>query len=396
MKFLPKNIKTSVKIAQNLAILGKNLLLELKLSSKNAILISDEDIWQNCSGFFEDNFCEKKLILEKPKADEENLEIIAKNLNSSDLIIAVGSGTISDLCKYTSFKTGIPYVIFPSAASMNGYLSKNASITVNSHKKTLAATLPEAIFCDIEILKNAPKILTKAGIGDSMCFYSCWFDWLLSHLLLETEFNHESFALLSDEMSDFINNYKNFSDNELLEILMKILLLSGASMTLAGSSSPASQSEHLIAHAYSMKYPLQSAQVLHGLQIASTTLISAKIQEELISSNEISMRENSFEFDKISKFFGAKIAKECEKEYSLKHHLIRQNQKFLSQELHQNWQQYCQVLSRVFLSEQTLRDIFYHFKIDVGNEALRIDKGELDELVYYAKFIRNRFTCLDF
>lgn len=395
MSFLPKNIKTSVKIAKNLAISTKKLLCELKLSSKNAILVSDDDIWQNCSGFFDNDFYSQKLILSKPKADEENLEIIAKNLGSSDLIIAVGSGTISDLCKYTSFKTGIPYIIFPSAASMNGFLSKNASITINSHKKTLAATLPEAVFCDIEILKNAPKNLTKAGIGDSMCFYSCWFDWLLSHLLLETEFNPECFSILSDEMNYFINNYKNFCDDELLEILIKILLLSGAAMTLAGSSSPASQSEHLIAHAYSMKYPLQSNQVLHGLQIASTTLISARIQEELLSLNEITMRENFFEYNKISKFFGSEIAKECEKEYSSKHHLIKQNHKFLGQELHQNWQQYSQILSRIFLSEQSLRDIFYHFKIDVGNEALKIDKGELDELVYYAKFIRNRFTCLD-
>lgn len=36
---------------------------------------------------------------------------------------------------------------------MNGYVSKNASIEINGHKKSLLATLPIAVFADLRILK---------------------------------------------------------------------------------------------------------------------------------------------------------------------------------------------------------------------------------------------------
>ncbi len=400
LEFLPKNIDINIKIEVNLAKSLKNLVFELGFSGKKIIFISDEKIYKNCEKFFEANFEEifnTKLILKNPKADEETLEKIQENLENNELIIALGSGTINDLCKFISFKNSIPYAIFPSAPSMNGYLSKNASIEINNHKKTLSATLPKAVFCDLEILKNAPSEMIKAGIGDSMCFYSCWFDWLLSNLLLETEFNSDCFSILFDEMADFAENYKKFSlkDELFLEKLIKILLLSGLAMTLANSSNPASQSEHLIAHSYSMKYPKKSEKILHGLQIATTTLTSAKIQEELIAQDFIEFREPNFSSKEIADFFGQKIMEECKKEYLEKYDLIKKNRKILIEELSTNWQSYCKILSKILFCEEKLREIFNHFQIETGAKFLGLEHQEYNEIIANSKFIRNRFTCLD-
>ena len=63
---------------------------------------------------------------------------------SADALVAVGSGTINDLCKYAAAKDGKPYVVFATAPSMNGYTSMNAAITVDGHKKTLPAATPRA------------------------------------------------------------------------------------------------------------------------------------------------------------------------------------------------------------------------------------------------------------
>ncbi len=392
--------KIEVKIGENLAFETKKLVFDLGFEGKKIFFVSDERIFDNCQKFFAASLKDlnvEYLIFENAKPDEENVEEITETSRNFDLIIALGSGVISDLCKIASDKNDIPYIIFPSAPSMNGYLSKNASIIVNDHRKTVGATLPLAVFCDLGILKTAPKSMIKAGIGDSMCFYGCWFDWLLSHLLLETEFNPECFAILSEKMGFFVENYQEFAleDKDFLKLLIEILLLSGASMTLAGGSFPASQSEHLIAHSYAMKYPQKEARVLHGLQIATTCLTTARIQEELLSQDSIEMREVNFEKEKMTQFFGAKIARECEKEYGLKAELIRKNRKFLQQELGQNWQDYCKVLSRIIFPEQNIRDIFKHFAIEAGFDALDLESGEYNEIIGAAKFIRNRFTCLD-
>jgi glycerol-1-phosphate dehydrogenase [NAD(P)+] len=288
-------------------------------------------------------------------------------------------------------------MVITSAASMNGYLSKNASIIVNGHRKTLPASMPIAAICDYDILRSAPKYMTKAGIGDSMCFFSCWFDWLLSHLLLGTDYDAQCFEILMPKMTDFVGNYQNYvlGEDELLKIVVEMLLLSGASMVMAGSSNPASQSEHLIAHSYSMRFEEKSEKVLHGLQIATTTLTSAKIQEELVVTDQLMLRDLNFNQNAIADFYGAQIASECQGQFGKKSSLINQNVRRLNQELATDWPDYCQVLSRILFSEQNLRQIFQHFDIATGPGALGIEYQEYNEVVGYARFIRDRFTCLD-
>ncbi len=400
MEILAKRLDIKVEIGEKLAISAEKLIKKLGFEAKNCLLVTDERIFKNCAGFFADGFFDKLgevLILEDPTPDEENIGQITEAATDFELIIGLGSGVINDLCKYASFEAGKKYAIFTSAASMNGYLSQNASIIVNGHRKTEAAHLPLGVFCDYDILRSAPKQMTKAGIGDLMCFYSCWFDWLLSHLLLETRYESECFEMLTEKMGEFVGGYQDFvlGEDELLKIVMEILLLSGASMTLAGGSYPASQSEHLIAHSYAMKYPDKAKNVLHGLQIATTVLTSAKIQEELLAVDEIYVRDLNFDESKIASFYGGEIATECKIEYRMKSQLISQNVRRLNQELATGWMDYCKVLSRIFVSESNLRDIFQHFNIETGHGALGLEFQEYNEVVGHARFVRDRFTCLD-
>jgi glycerol-1-phosphate dehydrogenase [NAD(P)+] len=361
------------------------------LPAKKTIFISDEKIWQNCREFFPDNFDKnftKLLLLQNPKADEVTLGIIEKELQGAELIICLGSGTINDLCKFSAAQNGIPYAVFASATSMNGYLSKNASITINGHKKTLPATLPDKVFCNLDILKSAPLELLKAGVGDSFCFYSCYFDWYLSHKMLGTEFNRDPFEILQPKMDFLRENYSKFSlrDEEFLHLLVEILLLSGIGMTIAGGSYPASQSEHMIAHTIDMKYPKRFENLLHGQVIAVTTLRSARLQNELLNSRfrQESQAENLTD---IHEFFPNEIAVECLKEYEEKLLLMKKIKKLDEETLNE--------LRRIHLSESSLKDIFTHFEINSSVESLGFSDEEYQNCVMMARFTRNRFTCLD-
>jgi glycerol-1-phosphate dehydrogenase [NAD(P)+] len=398
---LPQEIIKIIKISNNLAINSNKLIFDLGFKNKKILLVTDENIFKNCAKFFGNNLekiIHKKLILKTPKADEKNLQKVIKAAQGFDLILALGSGVISDLCKLTSAQTKIPYAIFASAPSMNGYLSKNASISIKGHKKTLPATLPIAVFCDLEILKSAPKDLIKAGIGDSLCFYSCWFDWYLSHALLETYFDESLFKVLEKKMNFLVKNYAKFSlqDEKLLKLLIEILLISGASMTKAGGSYPASQSEHLIAHALEMKYPKKMHKILHGEQIAVTVLTSASLQQEFLKSSKTKSPQLIVEKDfekKLAKYFGKKIAEECAKEFAKKNTATEKALNFKVVE--RNWKGHHKKLSKILLREESLKKIFQHFKIKTSCQSLGISASEYKEAVSYAKFIRDRFTCLD-
>lgn len=372
----------NTKISHGLATRAERLISDLGFAGKKLLFVSDEKIWKNCAKFFPD-FFDEILLLKNPKPDEKNLQKITKIAKNYDLIIALGSGTINDLCKYSSAQLKIPYVIFASAPSMNGYLSKNASITISGHKKTLSATLPIAVFCDLGILKSAPAELIKAGIGDSLCFYSCWFDWYLSHKILGTKFDEKPFKMLEKKMAFFVKNFQKFSlkDEEFLKLLIEILLLSGQGMTIAGGSYPASQSEHMIAHTIEMKYP--ELENLHGQVIAVTTLTSARLQENLLQKSGF---DRLIMTPKIEKFFGKKIASECVKEYAEK--TSRKSKNF-------DWKKLRAEFKKIHFDEMQLKKIFTYFKIKTTPKSLGLSSQRYQACVTYAKFTRKRFTCLD-
>ena len=55
------------------------------------------------------------------------------------LMVAIGSGTLNDLTRFVSSRTGIPYYIVATAPSMDGYASSVAPMIVNQMKVTVDA-----------------------------------------------------------------------------------------------------------------------------------------------------------------------------------------------------------------------------------------------------------------
>ena len=156
---------------------------------KNITLISDENIIKSTINIFADDLFSNfnnKIIIHEARDDIKIAHRIINDIKQNshcDLIIAIGSGTINDLTKFVAKEINLPYIICPSATSMNGYLSANSSLTIGNHKQSIATKQAIAVFIDSNLIKEAPQELNKAGIADLLAFYSCYFDWLLSHLL---------------------------------------------------------------------------------------------------------------------------------------------------------------------------------------------------------------------
>jgi len=167
-------------------------------------------------------------------------------------------------------------------------------------------------------------------------------------------------------------------------------------MSLSKGSYPASQSEHLIAHTLEMKYPKKMHKILHGQQIAVTVLASASLQEKFLKSSKTKspqlIAEKDFE-KKLAKYFGKKIAEECAKECAKKNTTIEKALNF--KVIESSWKNHRKKLSKILLQEEDLKKIFQHFKIKTSYQSLGVSKIEYKEAVSYAKFIRDRFTCLD-
>src|SRR5699024_3620735 len=112
------------------------------------------------------------------------LEQIEKQLKkNSDVLIAVGTGSIHDLTRYSAYKMQIPFISMPTGASVDGFVSTIAALTIKGMKKTLPAKSPLYVLADTDIFAKAPYRLTASGISDLMGKYTALMDWKISHLV---------------------------------------------------------------------------------------------------------------------------------------------------------------------------------------------------------------------
>lgn len=215
-------------------------------------------------------------------ADEDALAEVESKTKHADFLVAVGSGTINDLVKFAAHKAGKPYIVFPTASSMNGYVSANASISMAGKKESHAASLPMAVLMDLQMLAAAPTRLSQAGLGDSLARPTAQADWLLSHHFTGEEYDAAPYDIITTYEPPVFGQADGIArgDAQAIEALLKLLLLSGFGMTMAGSSRPASGAEHMIAHM------LSDGTCLHGEEIAVTSVEMAKRQAKLLAAGK--------------------------------------------------------------------------------------------------------------
>jgi glycerol-1-phosphate dehydrogenase [NAD(P)+] len=334
------------------------------------------------------------VTLDDPAPDKHIVQYLRMQTLSCDALVAVGTGTISDLCKYVSHLDRKPYVLFPTAASMNGYLSANASITEDGFKKTLPAHMPEAVFCDLSVIAEAPDRLNKSGLGDSLARSTAQADWLLSHLLLTTPYDDTPFNLLAPLEPELFENARGIAlgDPHSMELLLKTLLLSGLGMTIAGGSYPASQGEHMIAHTYEMMGPKQRVpeKTFHGEEIGVTVLTMARLQEKLLRSRPI-LRPDDFTSEHMIFTFGSKTTAEARKAFDGKQALVRQHRdKALSQ-----WESTIEKINKVIIPSEKLQSLLKSIGAPIKPEDLNWNPKEYKIAVENARYLRERFTFLD-
>lgn len=303
----------------------------------------------------------------------------------ADALIAVGSGTINDLCKHVSAQMGQPYAVFPTAPSMNGYTSANASIIVNGLKQSFAAQLPRAVLIDIEVLANAPARLIRAGLGDALARPTAQADWLLSHLLLGTPYDAALFELTAPlEQRLFAHTDALMrGDVEIMTLLIDTLLLSGFAMTMAGGSYPASQGEHMIAHCYELLEARagDAAHAFHGEQIGVTTLTMAWRQEQLLAAKSVRLCTDM-------------LSPVRDKGFEIKRQRIAMA-KALDEKLNDCWKEMAARIEAVTLPSALIRQALTKANAPATPGAIGWGAGRYEEAVANARYTRDRFTFLD-
>jgi glycerol-1-phosphate dehydrogenase [NAD(P)+] len=200
------------------------------------------------------------------------------------LFVGVGSGTITDITRFVSHRSQNSFVSFPTAASVDAYTSINAPVTIGAMKGSIYCQAPIAIFTDISIIGNAPRILTAAGFADLLSKFISSADWKISHLVWGSEFSQLIYdrVLIAAQIAEKAAEGLIRKDPESIADFINGQFESGLCMVDFGNSTPASGGEHHIAHIWEMMFYWDGQEGLyHGNAVGVAAIYEAELYARL-------------------------------------------------------------------------------------------------------------------
>jgi len=237
---------------------------------------------------------------------------------AADIALAVGSGVVNDLTKWSAFDKDIPYAVFATAATMNGFTAANVAPTIKGIKTLIRARAPLAVFGIPSIIVGAPFELTASGLGDTIAKPVSTADWKFNHL-----FCGESFCRYCSEIINSLEPYYLERPGDIrdrkpaaIEALFNALLYSGIAMTVIGTSAPASGGEHLFSHTLDMMSSIDGVEHdLHGRQVGLGTIFASALYERILKIEKPACHPYPGDIDEV---FWGPLAENVRQEYKQK------------------------------------------------------------------------------
>ena len=262
------------------------------------------------------------VVLDTPHADLAEAAALTDRVAGAGHVIAVGGGTVNDLCKYVTAADGRPYAVFGTAASMDGYTSTTASMTLDSGLKvSVPAQAARGVFLDLSVNAAAPPRLAAAGFGDSICRSVCQIDWWMSHRLLGTFYTGAPYEMARKDEGIIMQHAAAIGRGELGAIgyLQRVLVLSGLGVAFTGVSNHGSMGEHQISHYIDCFAGDRHPGTTHGEQVGVATLTMARIQAALLGSDTPpALGPTRIDEADMARRMGPEIAAQCAAEYRKK------------------------------------------------------------------------------
>lgn len=214
-------------------------------------------------------------LVQENSIAEANTVIEEIKKKGNDVVVSVGGGRVLDMGKYIATKARINYISVPTSPSNDG-LCSSVAVLKNDKRITesINVNMPVGIVVDPQIMTSAPDSVIQSGIGDVISNISAIEDWKLAYTEEGEQYDDFAASLASSAAQLIYEMCKNgpidTNSEDFLEKLTHGLILSGIAMHIAGSSRPASGSEHEISHAIDALFPGRST---HGLQVAFATVL---------------------------------------------------------------------------------------------------------------------------
>ncbi len=206
-------------------------------------------------------------VLKTGNATLESLEEIktAAAETKSTFILAVGGGSKIDLSKIASDDLGIPFISIPTNAAHDGMASDRATLKMDVGPQSVSAASPLGVLADTHVICQSPYRFLASGCADVISNLTALKDWEFARRLRNEDFSRSAYSLSLYAAETIMENSELIRPDleESVWIALRPIIISGISMSVAGSSRPTSGSEHMFSHAIDIMYP---GRAMHGEQ----------------------------------------------------------------------------------------------------------------------------------
>lgn len=379
------------------------------------IVIADRNTWQVAGEAVADRMRAEGKRVETFIFEEERLEADyehVKRLKSLlerrvGIPLAVGSGTLNDLVKLAAEESGRRYAVYATAASMDGYASYGASITVEGIKRTIWCRAPRLIVADPEILGRAPLSMHASGYADLLAKLTAGADWILADSLGLEPIDSAAWRMTQDSLRRWTSDPDGVGRGSprALADLFEGLIMAGLGMQAARSSRPASGAEHIFSHLWEMEDRKSGGRAAsHGFKVGIGLLASAGLYDFLrkwdgcLDSRSIcaAWPETDAKIRDVRSLHKVeRIAKSACEVMAIKHPSVA-TLSGRHERVAAEWPNLRQQIERQVPTTDWIRDHLSRAGAPVDPRQIGLEIADLEASFARAATIRERYTVLDF
>ncbi len=261
-----------------------------------AIVVADGNTWAVAGAQVQASLAAAGVATDEPYvfpgtptlfADEHATYALRDHLARTDaLACSVASGSLNDITKWASSLLGRSYLNVCTAASVDGYTSFGAAITVDGVKGTQDCPAPRAVLAPLDVMAAAPVRLTATGYGDLFEKVPAGADWIVADELGVEPIDDHVWDLVQGPLAEALSDPEGLTRGD-LDAMTKLtdgLMMSGLAMQVHRTSRPASGAGHYFSHQWEMEgYGRDwDPPLSHGFKVGLGTLAMCALFERVL------------------------------------------------------------------------------------------------------------------
>ncbi|MDR0849697.1 MAG: sn-glycerol-1-phosphate dehydrogenase [Propionibacteriaceae bacterium] len=284
------------------AVIGTNVLdqtgptFAAQFPGARAVIVADGNTWAVAGDAVAQSLAQAGILTDEPIvypatptlfADDHTVDDLTARLGATDAVaVSIASGSLNDVTKLSSHRNNRSYLNVCTAASVDGYTSFGAAITVNGVKGTQECPAPRAVIVPLDIMAAAPTRLTATGYGDLIEKIPAGADWIVADELGREHIDDDVWGLVQGPLRDALADPVGLRKGDLTAItkLSEGLIMSGLAMQVMGSSRPASGAGHYFSHQWEMEGLGREWEppLSHGFKVGLGTVAMCALYEQFL------------------------------------------------------------------------------------------------------------------